>query len=162
MPNGIYPVPKFDSEPAGARPGLALRIRTRWTRHRLDHELAQGGDPAASAELSLRAVQLCSPKERSRLAGALVEIVGEAGRLEPAGLGSSPDRVDVLRHGEEILALAERLRDEQPVAVRGVAMTAWLLNDGKSPLHGGAGDDLADAIEAALTALDPRELAKAA
>jgi hypothetical protein len=162
MPSGIYPVPKFDSEPGGTRPGLALRIRTRWAHRRLDEQLAQGADPAESEALRLRSAQLRSPKERSRIAGALVELVGDAGRLEPAGRNSSPDRVDVLRHGEDILALAERLRDEQPVDVRGVAMTARLVDDGGSPLRSGGEGDLQEAIQAALTALDRPGLANAA
>ena len=48
MPNGIYPVPQFHSQPSpdsGARPTLSLRIRTRWERDRLDDELASGADP---------------------------------------------------------------------------------------------------------------------
>lgn len=63
MPYGIYPVPRFRSypRPAGARPSLALRIRTRWRRRRLDEQLSQGADPASTAELALRAAQLRSP-----------------------------------------------------------------------------------------------------
>ena len=61
MPNGIFPVPQFHSYPsrtATTRPGIALRMRTRWKRRGLDDELARGADPAASAELTLRAAQL--------------------------------------------------------------------------------------------------------
>ena len=63
MPYGIYPVPRFRSypRPAGARPSLALRIRTRWRRRRLDEQLSQGADPASTAELALRAAQLRAP-----------------------------------------------------------------------------------------------------
>ena len=81
MPSRVFPVPKFRSEPRRTvvkRPSLAVRIRTRWRRSRLDDELARGTVPAYSAELTLRAAQLRSPAERSRLANALVEALGAA------------------------------------------------------------------------------------
>jgi hypothetical protein len=89
MPNGIFPVPPFDSRPgdtASRRPSLAVRTRTWWRRNRLDDELAHGADPATSAELSLRAAQLRSRSERSRLANALVEALGNARRGAPVTL----------------------------------------------------------------------------
>jgi hypothetical protein len=56
MPSGVFPVPKFHPTPSsvGRRPSLAARLRTRWSRDRLDHELAHGADPATSTELGLR------------------------------------------------------------------------------------------------------------
>jgi hypothetical protein len=95
MPNGIFPVPPFDSpfsHTAATRPGLAVRLRTWFRRNRLDEELARGLDPATSAELSLRAAQLRSPGERSRLANGLVETLGDARRGEPVSLMSRPAR----------------------------------------------------------------------
>jgi hypothetical protein len=49
----------------------------------------------------------------------------------------------------ELLALVTRLRDGEPIDVRGAAMTARLLNDGASPLHQDSGQDLREAIRAA-------------
>jgi hypothetical protein len=96
VPNGIYPVPKFRSIPSRSvrtRPTLAVRIRTRWRRNRLDDELARGADPGTNAGLSLRAAQLRSPAERSRLANALVRALGDAtgptsNRTQPRLAGS--------------------------------------------------------------------------
>src|SRR5687768_9900957 len=81
MPPGVYPVPKFRttaSRSVRTRASLALRLRTRWRRNRLDEKLAHGADPASNAELRLRAAQLRSRAERARLANALVEALGEA------------------------------------------------------------------------------------
>ena len=79
MPSGVFPVPKFRSAPdRGDRMSLAVRLRTRFRRDRLDAELAQGGDPSASAELMFRATQLRSPGERARLANTLIKALGSA------------------------------------------------------------------------------------
>ncbi|MGH2716751.1 MAG: hypothetical protein ACRDM7_23260 [Thermoleophilaceae bacterium] len=55
MPNGIFPVPPFDSRPShttDTRPSLAVRIRTWLRRNHLDEELAHGADPDTTAELN--------------------------------------------------------------------------------------------------------------
>src|SRR5215213_11366965 len=78
MPNGVFPVPQFHSYPrrtANTRSGLVGRMRTRWRRRRLDEELSHGADPAASAELTLRAAQLSSPAARTCLARKEMEKV---------------------------------------------------------------------------------------
>src|SRR3712207_5870182 len=129
MPNGIFPVPEFHSDassPVRNRPGFALRMRARRRRNRLDDELARGMDPSLSPELNLRADQLRSRAERSRLANALVEAVGDA-----RGLNLGAFRVKtrarhavIRKHAEDLLALAARLRDDQAIDARGVAVTA--------------------------------------
>ena len=157
MPSGIFPVPKFRSvlnHTVAARPSLALRIRTRWRRDRLDKELSQGADPAASAELTLRAAQLRSPVVRVRFANALVEALGDARRNEPVTVTARPQRTEVRDHADDLMALVERLRDGRPVGVRGAAMTARLVNDAANPLHRDGGHDLQDALRAARRLLD--------
>ena len=57
----------------GPRPSLAMRLRTRARRARLDAELAAGTDPATTPEHRLRAAQLGSPEVRTRLANGLVK-----------------------------------------------------------------------------------------
>jgi hypothetical protein len=156
MPSGIFPVPKFRPVPARARPSLAVRIRTRWRRNRLDHELARGIDPGVSAELGLRATQLRSRTERRRLANALVEALGDA---RGPNLGAFTVRTRrrhaaIREHADDLLALVARLRDDQPVDVRGAAMTARLVSDGASPLHRNGGQDLQHEIRAARSVLD--------
>ena len=125
MPNGVFPVPKFRHVPhARTRPSLAVRVRTRWRRNRLDEELAHGVDPATSAELSLRAAQLRSPAERARLANALVETLGDARRSEPRAFTVKARRqhAAIREYADDLLALVLRLRDDRPVDVRGAAI----------------------------------------
>ena len=157
MPNGIFPVPQFDSHPSqttATRPRLAVRIRTWLTRSRLNEALAQGADPDISAALSVRATQLRSPAERSRVANALVEALGDARRGEPVTIRARPQRAEVRAAADDLLALVGRLRDDQPVGVRGMAMAAVLISASASPLHRAGGQDLRHAIRAARFALD--------
>jgi len=137
-----------------------VRIRTRLRRGRLDEELARGADPATSAELSLRAAQLGSRSGRSRLANALAEGLGDARRGTPVTLKSreSP-RANVRAAADELLALVNRLRDDQPVTARGMAMAARLLSDRSSPLNHGEGHDLPHEIRTARFALDTTDVA---
>jgi hypothetical protein len=169
MPS-VFPVPTFDSRPdrtAATRPSRAVHLRTWSRRNRLDEELAHGVDPATSAELSLRAAQLRSPAERTRLANALVKALGDARRAEPVAIKPRPQRAELRDCAEDVLALALRLRDDRPIAIRGAALTARLLSDGASPLYRNGGEDLRQALHAAQLALDPgapaqQELARAA
>jgi hypothetical protein len=154
MPNGIFPVPEFRPVPARTRLSLAVRIRTRWRRDRLDKELSHGADPATTDELRLRATQLRSPAVRAQLANALVERLGDARRNEPMTLTTRPQRAEVRNHADDLLALVERLRDDRPVNVRGAAMTARLANEGASPLYRHGGQDLQGAARAARRLLD--------
>jgi hypothetical protein len=159
MPNGIYPVPQFHSQPSpdsGARPTISLRMRTRWGRDRLDDELAAGADPASSPELMLRAAQLQSRAIRSRLANAIVETLGRAhepnlGRFTVAG---RQHHAEIREYAHNLRALVARLRDDQPINVQGAAMTARLVNDGKSPLYRNGGQSLGSAVLSARLALD--------
>ena len=159
MPNGIFPVPEFHSPPTravGDRPSPAVRIRTGWRRNRLDDELARGTDPSVNSELRLRAEQLRSRAERSRLANALIEALGDA-RGPNLGAFRAKTRqrhAEVRRHADDLLALALRLRDDQTIDVRGAAMTARLVNNGASPLRRGSGQELGVELRAARVALD--------
>ena len=159
MPSGIFPVPKSHPTPprgVGTRPGLVVRMRTRWLRNRLDDELARGADPAASAELRLRASQLRSPAERSRLANATVEAVGDARgpNLGAFTLKARRQHAAIRESADDLMALVARLRDDQPASVRGAAMTSRLVGNRASPLHRDGEQGLQQAIRAALVALD--------
>jgi hypothetical protein len=141
MPNGIYPVPAFrhhSRTPHRDRPGRGLRLKTWWHRDRLDEQLARRVDPNASAELKLRAEQLVSLTERVELADSVERAVREA-RGRPS-MWVPMRRAGVRECASDLLALAQRLRAERPVDVRGAAMTRQLLTDGAtSPLYyGGA------------------------
>jgi hypothetical protein len=159
MPSGVFPVPRFRLRPRArvrGRPRLAVRARTRLSRKRLDEDLARGATPGGSAELALRAAQLRSTSERSRLANALVEAVGNArGPNLGAYRMKNRRRDDATREcADDLLALALRLRDDRTIAVRGAAMTARLVGDKASPLHRADAEDLRKAIHAAHAALD--------
>jgi hypothetical protein len=154
MPNAIFPVPEFHSTRSRSGSSLVVRVWARVRRNRLDQELALGADPAASAALGLRAAQLRSRNERARLANALVETLGDARRGEPVTIRVRPQRAVVRACADELLALVRRLRDDDPVDVRGGAMTARLVSDRAGPLRRPGDVDLDHAIRAAHTALN--------
>jgi hypothetical protein len=172
MPNGVFPVPEFRRTPEradGTHPILAARWRLRWRRSRLDEELARGTDPTASAELALRAAQLRSRDERSRLANALIDAVGDARgpNLGALRVRTRGRHAAIRGSADDLSALALRLRDDEPIAVSGAAMTALLVHGRSSPLRHGDGHDLYRAVQAARVNLDApeqdaRELAAAA
>jgi hypothetical protein len=155
MPNGIFPVPQFHSHP-GPGPALGHRLRTRWSQDRLDRELASGADPAASPELTLRAAQLQSPAVRSRLANAIVEMLGRAhepnlGRFTVTG---EQQHAEIREYADNLRALVARLRDDRPIDIQGAAMTARLVNDRSSPLYRPGDQSLGSAVLSARLALD--------
>jgi hypothetical protein len=155
MPNGIYPIPPVHYTPASpSEPSLWLRLKTWWQRERLDEQLARGADPIVSPELELRSLQLVDRAGRTQLAQDIESAV-QYSRYAPA-LGS----IQMLRDAEiakcadDLLALTHRLRDPQPVSVRGAAMASRLLH-ATSPLRQGSELPLRHAIREALVALDP-------
>ena len=157
MPNGIFPIPTFKTVPPRNPSATGrLRLRTRWQRNRLDEQIAGGAETTASAELSLRAAQLSSHAERQRIANALVEAVGESRRGDPVTIRTKPHRAEVRAVADELLGLAERLRDDLPVDVRGVAMAARLVSDRIGPLRSMRGGNLRQAVLAARTTIDTR------
>lgn len=156
MPYGVFPVPKRRDSDMSGTPGLSLavRIRTRLGRAQLDSELASGSDPASSAELALRAKQLSSPAERSRIANGLVEALGDARRGEPMTLRLRPQRTVVRDAADDILALVLTLRDDRPVGTAGVAAAARLVDDRRGAMYRADAGDLHDAIRSAQSAMD--------
>lgn len=161
MPNGIYPVPnsvqsrkQAGGSSRGSSTSAALRFKTWWRRGRLDKQLARGTSPEESAELRLRSEQLEDRSERARLADALEGAVREAS--EPAAFQSlAVRRPEVRACADGMVELARRLRDGRPINVRGIAETAVLLSDGKSPLYSArASLSLPEALRAARLALD--------
>jgi hypothetical protein len=152
MPSGIYPVPPLHQDRSAPRsflPSLRLRLKTWRERDRLDEQLAQGFDREASAELRLRAAQLVSAAGRVELAEAVERAVREARGSQAA----------VRACANDLLTLAQRLRDEGPIDVRGAAMTRRLLTDAAtSPLHrADAQASLRAAARSTRLALDPFE-----
>jgi hypothetical protein len=107
-----------------------------------------------SDALSLRVGQLGSLAHRSRLAVALRGAVDMAnGRHQP--LVTTRLRLPDIEENEElVLALADRLRDGQPLGVEGLAMTSRLVHDRSSPLHRAGRGSLPTALIEALAALE--------
>jgi hypothetical protein len=133
--------------------GLWLRVLTWWVASDLDRELANGTDPLVSDELSLRVGQLGSAATRSRLAAALRGAVDMAsGRRAPL-ISTRLRRAEIRENEDLLLALADRLHSGEPLGVKGLAMTARLVNDRSSPMYR-AGASLSDALSEALSALE--------
>jgi hypothetical protein len=144
VPNGIFPVPQ------------TIQLRDRWRHARLDEELATGVDPASSSQLSSRAAQLQSPEVRSRLANAIVKRLGKAhepnlGRFTRAG---HRQHAEIREYADNLRALVERLRDDRPLDLQGIALTARLVDDRSSPLHRRGAVSLGSAVLSARLALD--------
>lgn len=140
MPYGMPTTP-----PRG--PALALRARV-WLRQlELDAALAGGADPMRSEELALRASQLRESKRRATQARAIERLIALTARSGRAATPFAPfKRRQVQANRSLLVDLAERIGDRRPAAVRGLAMTALLLQDGRGPL---------------ITSNDPRALRRA-
>jgi hypothetical protein len=124
---------------SAARPWRRLAVHLRvWAQGPdLDRALAAGVDPAASAELLLRADQLTDPRTSRRFAAALegaVNLADRPGALAQTAVVLHPNVICACR--APLLALAQRLRDPEPVGVRAAAMVSYLTRSGDSPLFG--------------------------
>jgi hypothetical protein len=139
---------------------LALKLRTWWHRDELDEQLIHGADPETDAGLSRRAAQLRSRSTRTDLAAALENAVREAHKGWSVSARLPLARVAVRGCGEDLIALARRLRANEPIDVRGAAMVARLVFNGTSPLYGEAPISLRYTVRSARLALDPLAVAQ--
>jgi hypothetical protein len=139
------------------------RTLARFRATRLDHELADGARPEASARLAARAMQLTSMQFRRDLAASVQRMLVAAGRpptiLSSQAVTVTPPRIPlcrarISRSAPELAELASQLAGPGPVPVQGVAIVSQLLADGTGPLyHEGCRDDLAAIIERVARAL---------
>jgi hypothetical protein len=134
---------------------FALKLRTWWRRDELDEQLVHGADPESDAGLSRRAAQLRSRSTRIALAAALENAVREAHKTWSASARLPLARAEVRANADDLIALARRLRADEPIAVHGAAMAARIVFNGNSPLYGEAPISLRHAVRAARLALDP-------
>jgi hypothetical protein len=139
---------------------LALKLRTWWHRDELDEQLIRGADSETDAGLSRRAAQLRSRSTRIDLAAALENAVREAHKGWSVSARLPLARVEVRGCGEDLIALARRLRANEPIDVRGAAMVARLVFNGTSPLYGEAPISLRYTVRSARLALDPLAVAQ--
>jgi hypothetical protein len=106
-------------------------------------------------ELSLRVGQLGSAATRVRLACALRRAVELANGQWAPLIRTRLRRTEIRETDGLLKALADRLRDGEPLGVQGLAMTARLVNDGSSPLYrSGVSGSLQAAVVEALAALE--------
>ena len=148
------------SDTSYVRPHRSLvreRISARLHSWRLDHTLALGEQPDSSAALFLRAHRLIGPRCRRELAHEIRALPANARRANhPFDPHVPLRRREILDAAELLEELADRLEAPEPVDARGVAQVRVLLRDGESPLFNpGRANQLAEAFEAALEALEP-------
>jgi hypothetical protein len=115
--------------------GVWLRCVTLWHVRDLDRKLAAGADPMQADELSLRVGQLGSPGTRVRLANALRGAVELANGHHSPLITTRLRCQEIQKSEEQLRALADRLRDGEPLGVQGLAMAARLVNDRSGPLY---------------------------
>jgi hypothetical protein len=134
---------------------LALKLRVWWHRDELDEQLVHGADPATDARLTYRAAQLLRRSTRTSLAAALEDAVREAHKAWSTSAKLPLARAEVRGCAVDLIALARRLRADEPIDLRGAAMAARLVCNGTSPLYGQAPVSLRHAARSARLALDP-------
>jgi hypothetical protein len=113
-------------------PGLAARAAARIRHHLLDQQLADGADPADRLRAA-RAVELTKRSSRERVAEEVEQLLrfpDEAHRLR---VGPHHAATDVNR--DALRQLADLLRSETPLHVRGLARLQIALTDGTGPLY---------------------------
>ena len=145
---------------AGMPETLSLRLRTWWNRDELDERILHGADPETDARLSRRAAQLRSPATRRHLAAALEDAVREAHKAWSVSARLPLARAAIRASADDVIALARRLRTDEPIDVQGMAMVARLVFNGTSPLYGDAPVPLRYAVRSARLALDPLAMAE--
>lgn len=136
-------------EPSGPAPRFGRRLRVQVHRSRLDHQLADGLDPAAAGDRALRASQLARLPARRKVARSLRGVVEAADRPAGSLLGAAipVSRRTVIAWRQGLLGLAERLERPDPVNPCGVARALVLLTDGAGPLYDGrAASSIGDAV----------------
>jgi hypothetical protein len=115
---------------------LGVRFRALVRRGRLDAMLADGADPASSAELALRANRLTTRAYRRALADSFDEALSIAEGRELRLSAAAPlARREVRAARAALLELSRALRSDRQVSPAGVALAQRLLTNGDSPLY---------------------------
>ena len=139
---------------------FAFRLRAWWRRDELDEQLEHGAQPAISANtpLAYRAAQLRRRSTRNTLAAALEDAVREAHKTWSVSSRLPLARAEIRACAVDLVALAVRLRADEPIDLRGAAMVARLVLNGTSPLYGDTPVTLRYVARSARLALDPPAL----
>ena len=107
---------------------LSSRVRTAVYRAKLMLALAEGADSGASRELTLRARQLTSERNRRSLARGLRWTIAEARQptMTPGRVVIIP-RAAALDPEASTVEMIDRLGSSDPVHVEGMALLEWIL-----------------------------------
>jgi len=147
-----------------SRTGLRVKFREAWRADELDELLARGEDPTASGELTLRALKLCDPAHRARLARSLELVVDHvsAGGPSPVPGPTILRREPINSNRAELLTLARRLSVDGIHCLRGLAIADRMIRFGDSPLYlAPSPQKLRRRVEDILAALEPEDEAAA-
>jgi hypothetical protein len=112
-----------------------LRGRVWLNRRALDRRLAEGKLPASSPELDYRAEQLLSSRCRRSFATGIKRIIEAAEEPTSSLTAAVPvRRREILAARCDLMELAELLRSEDGLQVRGLALVEPFLTSAESPL----------------------------
>jgi hypothetical protein len=134
---------------------FAQRLRVWWLREELDERLAHGADPDTDPLLTRRAAQLTTRSTRTDIAEGLESALAEARKAWSVSARLPLRRAEIRACADDIVALAARLRDDEPIDVAGAAMAASLVFDGTGPIYHDGAVPLRYAVRSARMALDP-------
>jgi len=133
-------------------PTISTRLSARLKRRTLDQELSRGADPCGTPVRALRATELTGTQVRYRTAEQLEQLATFHDQPHVARFG--PRRAAAEVNQDRLARLAQRLRDDRPVAARGMASLSLALSDGTSPVYNDRdGRALAEELERVDAAL---------
>jgi hypothetical protein len=124
-------IPKITHETL--KPGLTARATARIRHRLLDQQLADGANPADRPQRAARAAELTKHSSRQRVADEIAQLLRFPDELHRLRVGPHPAAIDVNR--EELQRLADLLRGQAPLYVRGLARLQIALTDGTGPLY---------------------------
>jgi ribonuclease D len=118
---------------------LRLRLQVARQQTRLDTELAEGANPADDPALALRAQQLTEDSTRRALGNTLQNLLDAAEEPPqawgPAGPRPPLQRDAILAARDQLLALADQLRQRDDISPQATALAALLVWDSASPIY---------------------------
>jgi hypothetical protein len=114
-------------------PGFAARAAARIRHRLLDEQLAAGANPADRSQRAARAAELAKQCSRERAADEIEQLLRFPD--EPHRLRVGPHHVAIQVNHDELQRLADLLRGEAPLYVRGLARLQIALTDGTGPLY---------------------------
>jgi hypothetical protein len=114
-------------------PGLVARAAARIRHRLLDQQLADGADPADRPQRAARVAELTKRSSRERVADEIEQLLRFPD--EPHRLRVGPHPVATHVNRDALQQLADLLRGDAPLYVRGLARLQIALTDGTGPLY---------------------------